>query len=263
KLAGRALPALLASRTTAAASAAHEQRTFYVDRDRGSDLATGTSPASPWKSLAAVNAHTFHDGDTILLRRGQVWTETLRPRGHGRPSAPIVLGAYGEGSRPRVESDGTRPALELLDQQGWVVRDLALTSPGQPGLQIDTSERAQSFFRIVNVEVAHATDGIAIGRIREGNRVVSGYLDDVVVENCVVHDVTQRGIVTAGNYGPSASRHRNVTVRACKVFDCGRDGILVTSTSGGLVEDCVAHDCGTAADGRYGIWAWWADHVVI
>jgi len=262
-VAGGAAAVLLTSRSTRVISATHERRTYYVDPDGGSDTADGASLATPWKSLSAVNAHRFRAGDAILLRRGRVWTETLRPQGSGQRSAPIVLGAYGEGPRPRVEGDGRRPALELVDQEGWVVRDLALASPGQPGLLIDTSDHVRSFFRIVDVEVTRATDGIAVGRVRDGSRVIAGYLDDVLVEQCIVHDVTHRGIVAAGNYGPSGSRHRNVMVRGCKVFNCGRDGILVTSTSGGLIEDCVAHDCGLAADGRYGIWTWWADHVTV
>jgi len=262
-LAGGVIPALLAFGPVRTASTARVQRTFYVDRHSGSDSASGTSPESAWQSLASVNAHRFQPGDAVLLRRGQVWTDGLRPQGSGRPTTPIVLGAYGDGPRPRIEGDGRRPALALHDQEGWVVRDLALTGPGQPGLQIDTSERVQSFFQIINVEVSRATDGIAIGQIREGDRLIPGYVDDVLIEQCVVHDVTHRGIVTAGNFGSSGRRHRNVRVHASEVFNCGRDGILVTSTSGAVIEDCVAHDCGMTADGRYGIWAWWADHVTI
>jgi hypothetical protein len=202
-------------------------------------------------------------GDGILLRRGRVWTEPLGVTGSGTPAAPITIGAYGEGPRPVIDAGGRGPAVALIDQEGWIVQDLALTSRGQPALLIDSTRARRAFFRVLNVEAYGAGEGIRIGTHREGLAVHGGYLDDVVVDGCVAHDMTYTGIVAGGNYGAQGPRNTNLTVRNCLVYKCGWDGIKMFCTSGGLITESVAHDCGHGHDARYGIWTWWSDHVVI
>ena len=41
---------------------------YYVDSVAGSDQNSGTSPASPWRSLDKVNGRAFAPGDTIYLK---------------------------------------------------------------------------------------------------------------------------------------------------------------------------------------------------
>lgn len=251
----------------AAASAGSSSRinaTYYVDAEAGSDAASGKRPGTAWRSFQHLRDRQFFPGDRILLRRGRIWSEPLRPIGSGTAGAPITIGTYGEGPRPVIDAGGVAPALALVDQEGWIIHDLVLTSPGQTGLLLDSTLRRRSFFRLRDLEVHHARHGIEIGRHKDGADFNGGHLDDVILEGCVVHDIAHRGIVAAGNYGdPALPRNRNVRVALCLVYNCGWDGIVVTSTSRALVSDCVAHDCGWATDGRYGIWAWWADHVVI
>lgn len=260
-----ALAAIACSRPWVSAPGwASEGTRYYVDAERGRDAAGGTSERAAWRTLGKVNAHRFAPGDQILLKRGSTFTQPLVPQGSGAPTAPITIGAYGEGPRPVIDGRGLGPGLSLVDQEGWVVQDLALTSPGQVGLFIHSTKSRRSFFRLTNLEVYRAWDGIRIGRMKEGEAVDAAYLHDVVVEGCVVHDVSNTGIAVLGNYGPlTLPRHTNVVVRHCVVYNCGWDGIVMFCTSGGLITDCVAHDCGYAADGRYGIWTWWADHIVI
>lgn len=238
--------------------------TYYVDANSGSDEARGTSPREAWRTLARVNRTRLMPGDQVLLHRGQGWRENLRPVGAGTAERPIRIGPYGPGALPVIDGGGVGPALALLDQEGWVIEGLALTSPGQAGLVIDSTGHRRTFFRVKNVEVYDSRQGIEIGRPKGGTEANAGYLQDVVVEGCVVRNMSHRGIVAAGNYGPPAlPRNRDLVFARCHVSECGWDGIMMTSTSGGLITDCVAHDCGLAADARYGIWAWWADHITI
>src|SRR5690242_14392677 len=79
---------------------------YYLDATTGSDANAGTGPAAPWKSLAKLNATTFHAGDQVLLKAGQVWSGQLWPKGSGAAGSPIVLSSYGSGSRPRIDGAG-------------------------------------------------------------------------------------------------------------------------------------------------------------
>ena len=68
---------------------------YYVDATEGSDTNMGNSPTAPWRSMARVNAHVFHPGDSILFKRGRIWREQLIISSSGREGDPILYGAYG------------------------------------------------------------------------------------------------------------------------------------------------------------------------
>ena len=77
--------------------------TYYVDNcvTPGSDLNTGTSPATAWRTVAHVNAQTFNPGDSILFQRTCAWYGTaLTAPSAGASGSPITFGAYGTGANP-------------------------------------------------------------------------------------------------------------------------------------------------------------------
>lgn len=79
--------------------------TYYV-ANAGNDGNAGTI-ASPWKTVAAVNAITFSAGDRILFNCGDTWKETLSPKSSGTAANRIMFGAYGNGSIPIIGGRGT------------------------------------------------------------------------------------------------------------------------------------------------------------
>jgi len=76
--------------------------TYYVSSSTGSDSNSGTSSSAAWKTIAKVNGQTFQPGDTILLRRGDVWNESLVPTSSGSAGSPIKFDAYGTGAPPNL-----------------------------------------------------------------------------------------------------------------------------------------------------------------
>ncbi len=74
--------------------------TYYVDATGGSDGNSGTSLQTPWKTVAKVNAATLVAGDSVLFKRGGVWTESLAPTASGAAGNPISFDAYGAGPAP-------------------------------------------------------------------------------------------------------------------------------------------------------------------
>ena len=69
---------------------------YYLDCS-ASKNGSGTQ-ASPWNSLASVNAFTFLPGDHLLLKRGTTCNGALTPQGSGAANFPIVIDAYGTGA---------------------------------------------------------------------------------------------------------------------------------------------------------------------
>ena len=76
--------------------------TYYVSSSTGSDLNSGTSSAAAWKTLAKVNGQVFQAGDSVLLKRGDVWNESLVPASSGTSGSPITFDAYGTGAPPNL-----------------------------------------------------------------------------------------------------------------------------------------------------------------
>lgn len=133
--------ALLGLGLLAPEAAAAGTRSYYVDAAHGSDSASGTSPAHPWRTLQKVNATMFRPGDRILLRAGQSWTGQLWPKGSGSASRSIVVDRYGVGPKPAVHGGGeVAETVRLFNQQYWEIRNLEVTNArpltGGPGTNL-------------------------------------------------------------------------------------------------------------------------------
>ncbi len=76
---------------------------FYVS-STGNDANNGTSPATAWRTLGKVNSSfaSINPGDSILLRRGDLFFGTMVIGKSGTSSARIVVGAYGTGAKPVI-----------------------------------------------------------------------------------------------------------------------------------------------------------------
>jgi hypothetical protein len=91
-------------------------RIYYVDARGGNDSNSGLSPESAWKTIAKVNGFSLAPGDTVLLKRGEIWrVDPLRISRSGSSGLPITFGAYGSGSKPALY--GSR---DLSSTGAWV-----------------------------------------------------------------------------------------------------------------------------------------------
>jgi hypothetical protein len=88
--------------------------TYYVSSSVGNDANAGTSSVTAWQTIAKVNSQTFAAGDSILLKRGDVWNESLVPPSSGASGNPIAFDAYGTGAAPNLTGYYAIPA------SGWV-----------------------------------------------------------------------------------------------------------------------------------------------
>ncbi len=76
--------------------------TNYYLSSSGNDANTGTRPANAWKTLQRLNRFVPKPGDSILFRRGDEWSGTITAGIWGLEGKPLVYGAYGKGSRPKI-----------------------------------------------------------------------------------------------------------------------------------------------------------------
>jgi hypothetical protein len=78
--------------------------TYYVSSSQGNDSNSGLSPSSPFATLSKVNSLQLNPGDEVLFNRGDKWAEGigLVISSSGAQGSPIILDAYGSGSKPEI-----------------------------------------------------------------------------------------------------------------------------------------------------------------
>lgn len=271
-LAGTAAGVALSGVVAGQADAAGPRRTFHVSA-HGSDDHSGRSPATAWASVARVNAEGLRPGDRVLFRRGDRWAGNLVITASGKPRAPIVVGAYGHGPRPRIDAD--LPADDVLAATVLVhnadhvqVRDLELTNAGDDeGMRngllvaVDAPTRpVYSSYRIHNLYVhdvagrvePSANDGKrsgGIGFALDGTPEAVSRFDDISITDNTVRHVDQTGIWLDSNlrnkalppgsdvvyrgYTWDQVKFTGVDVGYNRVRDTARNGVIIRMADGG------------------------------
>ncbi len=238
--------------------------TYYISPS-GDDGNSGTSPDSPWQSIAKVNATAFQAGDAILFQGGATFAGslTLDPtREPGTAAAPITFGSY-EGGPATINSGGAA-GLSALNVGGLILSDLNFVggSPnGTDGLSL-TSSRTDGpvgFLRFDQVDVGgYGGTGIHF------NVSVSGLgygFDDVRITHATVHNNGGDGIRLEGNSRYTAYPHTNFYIGHVTVANNLGNGIYLSKVDGAAVERSEAHDNGRTF--QVGILAADANNVTI
>lgn len=118
----------------------------------GNDANSGLLPHEAWATLARANSQVFSAGDSLLLRRGDVFRGTLHIRQSGDPDRHIYIGAYGEGAKPVIL--GAEP----------IVNDWASTEINGVSAWITSYSRVPSFLYYAGKDyhVARMPDGFNV-----------------------------------------------------------------------------------------------------
>jgi parallel beta-helix repeat protein len=98
---------------------------YYFSSSTGDDSRTAAqaqNPATPWKSIQKLNAvfPTLSPGDSVLLKRGDVFEGKLVVAKSGTAANPIVVAAYGSGSKPVISGLMSLKNFSLYSGNVWV-----------------------------------------------------------------------------------------------------------------------------------------------
>ncbi|MBT5379224.1 MAG: SUMF1/EgtB/PvdO family nonheme iron enzyme, partial [Opitutae bacterium] len=179
-------------------------RTYYVSQSDGNDDWNGEASlakdnSGPWKTLARASIE-YLPGDILLLKRGDVWHEELRPKGSGTPKQPITISAYGKGSKPvidRQDYNQDRTGIRLSDQGGFKIVGIEFNRC-MTGIYADYSDngKAREYLWIEDcyfhdsLKYQHYEDypkrkiglGVCLFSHERDKRIV---MSDITVKNCV------------------------------------------------------------------------------
>ncbi|HYM76858.1 MAG TPA: right-handed parallel beta-helix repeat-containing protein [Candidatus Dormibacteraeota bacterium] len=257
---------------------AHIGTTYYVDSNSGNDGSAGTSSTSPWKTIAKVNAITFHPGDRILFKSGDSWTGQLWPKGSGTAELPITIDKYGGDALPIINGAGlAEDAVLLKNQEYWEVRNLEVTNTGTtPDKRRGVDVVAENVGELHHIYLQDLKVHDVNGSLKEkanggihyrsiGDAKPSRFVD-LRIENNHIWHVDRSGIFgwsthwTRSKWYPSLG----LIIRGNTVDDTGGDGIVNVATDGALVEyNVVSRASQRSQEYNVGIWPWSADNTVI
>ena len=254
--------------------------TYYIDADGGSDGNSGLSTGQAWATLAHASAQHYGPGDQILLQRGDTFTGKIVLDGDsGTSGNRIVVGAYGVGELPVINTSGYLAGVHIKDAGHIEIRDLEITGDG--GAMVDGSPESERFGVYLSGRINH---------IVVDNLYIHHIFPDIGSEHEGAMDTTHLGYGVAMR-GDSLTTSGNITVKNCRMAYLGFKAIEMKHVSfvelldnyaeyiggpalqPGNVNDLVVrgntiHHSGSFIDPRMhgrgsGIWPWTCERVLI
>lgn len=252
--------------TTIPSSTQYSGPVYYVDCSASTN--GDGSQASPWNTLNTVNAITFTPGNQILFNRGTTCSGQLWPKGSGVSGNPIIVSAYGTGTRPIIDgNNAVSPVVTIKDQSYWTFDSLEIKNSTGLGLFVDGSPGTDVYGLTITNLYVHD------GGLNDGQHLILvGQYENHSVHNVLFDNVEAsngwRGIEIGGKCcNNPAVRSTNIVIRNAIVHDVQSDGILVASTNNALVEQSVVYNSGimTARKGHTpnGLWTWDCDDCIV
>lgn len=267
----------------ATATLAHAACTVYYVSTSGNDGNDGCTTATPWKSIAKVDATTFAPGASILFQDGGSWTGELHPLGSGAGGAHIVMSSYGSGAKPIIAGNGAAAAILLDDQSFWTIQNLEVTNNAstaalRSGIQVtnDTSGIMKGIFILGNYvhnvkgelsSTGQPSNSSGIAFNLSDSSTANGW-NEVEIENNTLATDDEGGIYLGSVAGTGhAIDTAGVVIKNNTLSDMGGNDVVCVYCDGALVENNVASASGSRWSGA-GFWTaissggYWQDNEV-
>jgi hypothetical protein len=158
--------------------------TYYFDNNAGSDTNSCTDKTTPCKSFDKINSLAYMPGDTILFKRGSVWstqTKGLIISRPGNTAAPIIFGAYGEGTvKPVLEnpsgSNGQKTDVVTIKSSASyvIIKDLLLQNSFNAGVMV---QDGANHITVSDSEITGV--GVGIMTFGQNNIFTRNYIHDL------------------------------------------------------------------------------------
>jgi hypothetical protein len=192
-----------------------------------------------YRSLADIDALVLQPGDSVLLRRGQSWSEELIC-----DDPQVYYGNYGNGPLPILQGASGKPArgagLIQINADGVVIDGLHSTQSGSYGIVV--YPRTHQIV-IKNSEVSYSYDGgiVLLGGYEGG----SSYISQVAIHHNKVHHTNSAGF-GARSEAITLENVRDFEVYGNHVSDGKEEGITIKygSQQGKVYGNIVANNNG-------------------
>ncbi len=243
--------------------------TYYISSSGGDDKNSGTSEKEAWKTLGKISEITLGPGDRILLKSGDRWLgeHVVITEPAGTEEQPAVLGAYGEGEKPKlalfeneVPKYQSEPLILVKNAEHFIIDGLDV---GFCGVGVELSYELVTNKKNVRIQNCHFHDiyGFyqldrknitkyphATGIVVTANVPIPGCTDPVLeglyIDNCTSYDAG--ALYTYGSrVGSTGKSVKGLYVTNCVMENNGIYGIAVCNMDGGYMDNCKIINCGS------------------
>ncbi|MEX2553746.1 MAG: DNRLRE domain-containing protein [Actinomycetota bacterium] len=193
--------------------------TYYVDAAAGNDANPGTTPAAAWRTLTKVKDAVLAPGDTVLFNRGNQWSGTLNLQRSGTGTGRIVIGSYGAGPLPIIQSG---QSCVYVFGSFVTIKELQTQNCAWGGIDIHGSDNRVEANVIVNnaagvvINTGAMRNVIVNNEIRDNNRM------STLTQTPTNDDSGAFGVVVAGDDNEVA--YNKISGSYAMSFDYGQDG---------------------------------------
>jgi hypothetical protein len=235
--------------------------TAYYVSPTGSDTNNGTSPSTPWQTIARVNQQVYGPGDSINFQGNASYSGSLLfgAQDAGTAANPITVTSYGTGTA--TIQAGTGVGILVQDTGGFTISNLDITGSGistnlDYGIHVLDDLSTGTVFQHVYIDHVNVSGFGNYGLVLDCPSSTSGY-QDIQITYSQLHGNLYGGMIT---FAPYYYNH-SITTEFIQGFYMGHvdaynnpgsassplpsgNGLLVAGVNGGLVERCEAHDNG-------------------
>jgi len=229
--------------------------TYYVDATNGNDNNGGLSQSTAWKTIAKVNSSTFQPGDSILLKRDEIWREQLIVLSSGFKGMPITYGAYGSGDKPVISAADVVANWSFCEGSSPNThRTFLITKPGQVFMD-DTRLIEGSDKDLLNDHEWFWEDGYLYLRAYSGNPDDTGHMIQASQRPVAVNIRNKKYITVDGirvekaadstGWGHTIYVHNNsanIILQNITALQAGKNGIMVYESTHVVVNSCTSYD---------------------
>ena len=230
--------------------------TYYVDSLGGDDSNDGTAGNKAFRTLGKVNELNLEPGDTVLLKKGSVFEDQalkFTKEDSGTAEAPVKISTYGEGDRPKINTNGHERwelnygnRLDNVNHKWKGTVSSSILIEDAEYLEIEGLELTNDRNSATDTEKdkvyndAYAMDRTGVAGVAKDN----GTVDHIVLNDLYIHDVTgnvyNKHMTNGGIYFIVAkptnegetgiARYNDVQIRNCSLNKVNRWGIAVGYT---------------------------------
>ena len=258
--------------------------TYYVNTTGNNT--DGLSVATAWTNLTKVNSFSFKPGDTLLFEGGKTFAGNLNFDAFdaGNSTTKLVLKSYGTGGKAKIKTNSSAVCgFKATNTQGITIENLIFEGPGttlskdMDGIQFytDLPTGKLSGIELKNTEISQF-GYCGIRFISKWDVNVKSGFENVLIQNCSVHDCRENGIVSIAydDQNTQTYNHGKFHLTGCEVYNIPGysasthkgSGIVLSQIDSALIEYTCAHHTGTentACGGPGGIWVWSANRINI
>ena len=184
---------------------------YYVDNIDGDNTNSGKDTSSAWKSLDKVESAKLSAGDSVFLRRGSTWTDSLRIQYSGTAQSPIVITCYCPAPSPLPSVSAAGVLFQVQKASNIVIEKISLTGGKWSGVEI--ADTTDSNIVIQDMEISNCGGGLSLAGT------------DIVARRNYIHD-GKMVVNTQGAPGtPQANDDYGATgislgqINGCSVYD--------------------------------------------